>query len=153
MKPRAGGPGRLLLVIALLGVLPGCLREPPPPTDPALAEALGLAPSTPIYRVDLVDRGGRVGVFPVGLDLVPGAVVQFVTRDRRVYSVHFERDGVPSQGWAFLDAAGQTASPPLVEEGARFVVSFEGAPPGTYRFRIQGQGEAAEGELRLGAGG
>jgi hypothetical protein len=149
---RPGGPrfpGAWVVAVVLAAAAPGCLREPPPPTDPELVEALGLDPGTPVYRVDLVDRSGRIALFPSAHEVVPGALVQFVTRDRRVYSVHFERDGVPPGGWAFLDAAGQTASPPLVEEGARFVVSLVGAPGGTYRFRVEGQGRTGHGELRV----
>jgi hypothetical protein len=143
-------PRRFLAVGLLVASLAGCLRDLPPPSDPELAEALGLPPRTPIHRVDLVDRDGRVGVFPLDVELDPGAVLQFVTRDQRVYSVHFEREGMAPGAWAFLERTGQTDSAPLTREGARFVVSFADAPPGPYPFRVEGQARPARGEVRVG---
>ena len=153
MIRRGPGGGRstgLLLVAGfLVASLAGCLRDVPPPSDPELAEALGLSPRTPIYRIDLVDREGRVGLFPLDVELDPGAVLQFVTRDRRVYSVHFEREAMAAEAWGFLEGTRQTSSPPLTREGARFVVSFIGAPPGSYPFRVEGQSRPTRGEVRV----
>jgi plastocyanin len=142
-----GVPRPGLLAWALFLALGGCLRDPPPPTDPALAEALGLDPSTPIHRFDMVDREGRIGLFPGDHEIRPGSVVQFVTRDRRVYSVHFEVDSVSLPARAFLEETAQESSPPLVEAGARFVVTFAGAPEGAYPFRIEGHGAVARGRI------
>jgi hypothetical protein len=127
----------------------GCLRDTPPPSDPELAEALGLPAGTPVHRVDLADRSGRIGLFPPAHRVVPGALVQFVTRDRRVYSIHFLREAMDPVAWAFLEETGQASSPPLVEEGARFVLTFEGAPEASYPFEVRGQGEAARGQVTV----
>ncbi len=146
VAPRRIAPWAALACAVFLGI-GACLRDAPPPTDPALAEALGLPPSTPIHRLDLVDRDGRIGVFPGDLEIRPGSVVQFVTRDRRVYSVHFEADSIGAPGRAFLEETAQGSSPPLVEAGARFVVTFAGAPEGAYPFRVEGQGAVARGRI------
>lgn len=146
---RRRSAGFLLLAGLLVIALSGCLRDVPPPSDPELAEALGLPPRTPIFRVDLVDRGGRVGLFPLDVDLDPGAVLQFVTRDSRVYSVHFARESMAADAWRFLEGTRQTSSPPLTREGARFVVSFIGAPSGSYPFRVEGQSRPTKGEVRV----
>ncbi len=137
------------VLLLLLGGGVGCLGDPPPPTDPELAEALGLAPSTSIHTVHLVDRSGRVGVFPATLEVAGEAVVQFRTRDARVYGVRFLLAEMNSAQRDFLSEGGQGASPPLVEEGARFVVSLQGAPEGRYPFIVEGQGDPGEGEIRL----
>lgn len=138
-----------VLFLLLLAGVPGCLGDPPPPTDPELAEALGLAPSTPIYTIHLADRSGRVGVFPATLEVEGEAVVQFRTRDARVYGVRFLLAEMSSATRDFLSEGGQGSSPPLVEEGARFVVSLQGAPEGRYPFIIEGQGDPGQGEIRL----
>jgi hypothetical protein len=154
---RAGGPGltgapgsvrhrtRFPLALLLPGMLAGCLGEGPPPTDPELAEALGLPPATPVHRVTLSGRGDTTRVLPSLVRVAPGALVQFVTADRRVYSVRFDLDALPPEAREFLRESRQEASPPLVQEGARFVVSLEGAPPGRYPFRVEGYGPTVEG--------
>ncbi|TVP43926.1 MAG: hypothetical protein EA350_12680 [Gemmatimonadales bacterium] len=145
---RPGTVGGCMAGLALL-VLSACSTEFPPPSDPELAEALGLPPRTPIYRFDLADRQGTVGLFPAQWEIADGGVVQFVTRDPRVYSVHFERGAMSADAWQFLEASGQESSPPLTSEGARFVLSFEDAPPGVYPFRVEGQSQTARGEIRV----
>jgi hypothetical protein len=137
-------PPLLVLLLLLLGAA-ACLREPPPPTDPELAEALGLPSSTPIHRVTLSGRGEDTRVLPTLLRVRPGDLVQFVTVDRRVYAVRFDLDALAPEPLDFLRATGQEGSPPLAAEGARFVVSLEGAPEGSYPFRVEGYGPAVEG--------
>jgi plastocyanin len=136
----------LLVLLLLLGAA-GCLREPPPPTDPELAEALGLPAGTPIHRVTLSGRGEDTRVLPTLLRVRPGDLVQFVTVDRRVYAVRFDLDALAPEPLGFLRATGQEGSPPLATEGARFVVSLEGAPEGAYPFRVEGYGLGVDGMI------
>jgi plastocyanin len=63
-----------------------------------------------------------------------GDVVRFTAGDARVHAVAFERDRLAPAAVAFLERTGQLRSPPLLSTGARWIVSFEGAPPGTYPF-------------------
>jgi hypothetical protein len=141
--------GRRAAVAMFLLASGACGTDFPPPSDPELAEALGLPHRTPIYRFDLADRQGAVGLFPAEWEISEGGVVQFVTRDPRVYSIHFDRAAMSAEAWQFMEASGQESSPPLTREGARFVLSFENAPPGAYPFRVEGQSEAARGEIRV----
>lgn len=144
------GGGRLGALILAAGMfLSGCLREAPPPSDPELAEALGLSPRTPIHRISLADREGRIGVFPSVLEIGARDVVQFRAEDRRVYGIRFLEAEMSSASRDFLADRHQLASPPLVEAGARFVVSFEGAPEGIYPFLVEGSGGSQRGEIRL----
>jgi hypothetical protein len=132
--------------LVLLG-LHGCLREAPPPTDPELAEALGLPLGTPIHRVTLSSRGEGARVLPTAVRVQPGALVQFVAADRRVYAVRFRLDALAPEALEFIRTTGQEGSPPLGREGARFVVSLLGAPDGRYPFQVEGYGPTVEGEI------
>ena len=64
--------------------------------------------------------------------------MQFVTTDWLVHEVHFVTDSLGPSERTFLERTGQGASPPLLQEDARFVVSFREAPPGRYAFRLEG---------------
>lgn len=135
-----------LLVLVLMAAA-GCLREPPPPTDPELAEALGMPSGTPIHRVTLSGRSEHTRVLPTFLRVRAGDLVQFVAADRRVYAVRFDLDALAPESLDFLRFTGQEGSPPLSAEGARFVVSLEGAPEGPYPFKVEGYGSAVEGTI------
>jgi len=127
----------------------GCLREEPPPTDPELARQLGLSESTPIHRVVLASREGRLRVLPGFRSIRPGDWVQFVAADRQVYAVRFRLDEMDAAQRAYLSSSAQEASPPLTTEGARFVIGFEGAPQGLYSYWVDGYGATVEGAIRV----
>lgn len=140
----------------VLAALPGgCDAEPGPRTDPELTEALGVPPGTPVHRIDLSGQEGRIRVLPTAVDANPGDLVQFVVADTRVYSVAFLLEEMSSGQRAFLRGSLQEASPPLVEQGARFVLSFADAPPGEYPFVVEGYGTPVRGRIRVlgGSGG
>lgn len=106
--------------------------------------------STIIHRFDLVVRDGQIVVLPTLREVNAGEWVQFVSSDTHVYSVHFlEASFQDPAAWSFLESGHQTASPPLVEPGSRFILTFEGAPSGVYPFQVDGQGRSAEGSLRV----
>lgn len=142
-------PRAFPLLVLVLITAAGCLREPPPPTDPELAEALGLPSGTPIHRVTLSGRGEQTRVLPTFLRVRVGDLVQFVAADRRVYAVRFDLDALAPETLDFLRSTGQEGSPPLSVEGARFVVSLEGAPEGSYPFRVEGYGPGVEGTIMV----
>jgi plastocyanin len=133
----------------LLG-LAACHPSPEAPRDPEVAAFLGVPETTPIYRFDVVVRDGRSVLFPRTHEVEAGGWVQFVSVGHRVHSVHFRKEAFENpEGWRFLESTYQTASPPLTEDGARFVISFEGAPAGAYPFRIEGQGLPVDGVIRV----
>lgn len=129
----------------------GCVRdvETEEVRDPYgdLRERLGLADDRPIHRIVLGGRGAREHVVPPRLTVEPGAVIDFVTVDGRVHTVSFVDDSLSAQVRSFLRRTGQTASPPLLDRGARFVVDLDGAPAGRYPFRSEGPGGHARGEI------
>ena len=53
----------------------------------------------------------------------------------------FTADALSSEQRSFLERTNQLRAPPLVEQGAAWVVSLEGAPPGAYPFHCITHGE------------
>jgi len=105
--------------------------------DSVLRAELGLGDTDQVHRVEL--RGGEREVLtPAHVNLAEGHWVEFVTADWRVHEVRFESDSLPPEALAFMAESDQLESPPLVELGARFVVSFGGAPEGRYPFVVEG---------------
>jgi plastocyanin len=144
-RPRIPGPiswGAALLLV--LGA--ACGRSVPPADRPdeVLRTQLGLTDKDEVHRVTLT--GGNTEVLdPVQTTVPVGAWVEFVTGDGRVHQVSFEADSLGAEARAFLERTDQMASPPLVNEGQRFVVSFHDAPQGRYPFRAEGNGGPTHG--------
>jgi len=110
---------------------------------------LGLSERDEVHRVLLA--GGDREVFTPGEVGIPeGAWVEFVTVDWRVHEIRFDVDSLSAPARAFLEGSDQLASPPLVDQGDRFVVSFEGAPEGRYPFLAQGNGAPGRGVVIVG---
>lgn len=135
-----------LLVLFGLG---GCAPPDSAPSDPDLRAELGISDDVPIHRVELVGQGDWTRVLPQELVIRPGDVVQFVTLDHRVYLVRFDENLLTDAARTFLTDTNQYDPPPLVEEGARLVLSFEGAPPASYAFRVEGNGAPVQGSIRV----
>jgi plastocyanin len=127
----------------------GCEREPSIPSDPELRAELGIPDDVPIHRVDLSGRADETRVIPRNTSIRPGDLVQFVVLDRRVHLIRFDEGELPPDLWRFLVATSQDRPPPLVERGARLVLSFEEAPEGVYSFRVEGNGPAIPGEITV----
>lgn len=123
----------------------GCADEEGPPPDPMLQDSLGLAAGDRVVRVRIAARDGAETVEPSQVELAPGWYLEFFTRDRRLHTVAFLLDSMSLAQAEFLRSTGQDRSPPLIELDSRFVVSFDGAPPGRYPFLVEGNGEAAHG--------
>lgn len=112
-----------------------------------LRRRLDLGSDVPIHRVTLGGRGASEHVVPRRLEVISGAVVEFRTVDGRVHVVEFPGDSLSPITAEFLRESRQLESPPLVDRGSRFVVSFRGAPAGRYLFRSRGSGGEAWGEI------
>jgi hypothetical protein len=76
-----------------------------------------------------------------------GSHIEFVTTDWFIHEVIFEADSVAGARWAFLEGTDQAASPPLINRGSRYVLSFVGAPAGRYPYLIEGNGRAGRGVI------
>lgn len=116
------------------------------PPDGRLQRELGLEPSDVVHQVVL--HGGMPGSLdPVEATVAPGDYLQFVTADSWIHEISFDPDSLTVTGRAFMDGLDQMASPPLVSRGSRFVVSFEGAPPGRYPYLVLGNGAPKRGAV------
>ena len=105
--------------------------------DERLRTELGLTDDDRVHTVRLRTGVGEQAQ-PDSLEILPGDIVQFVSTDWLVHEIHFLTDSLGAAERAFLERTGQSASPPLLQEDARFVVSFRDAPPGRYPFRLEG---------------
>ena len=94
--------------------------------------------------------GERERFAPEEVVVRSGAYVQFESADWRVHEIRFELDSLPVAARAFLEESDQVASPPLVDRGARFVVSFVGAPDGRYPFIAEGNRAPGRGVVVVG---
>lgn len=127
-------------VVALLLLTVGMGCEPIDPTlrpDPQLISELGLTESDRVHTVSLasdVDERAE----PDSIVVRPGDYLQFVSSDWMVHEVHFDSVDMDERARSFMALTDQMDAPPLLQRGARFVVSFRDAPPGRYPFRLEG---------------
>lgn len=137
---------RLLVFGATVLLVASC--EPPrdPDTEPdeVLQAELGLTLSDRVHRV-MLTGGPTERSDPVAISIEPGAYVEFVTTDWLIHEVIFETDSLAGERRSFLERTDQVASPPLINRESRYVLSFEGAPPGRYPYTIEGNGGTGRG--------
>lgn len=131
----------------------GC--EPEDPTlspDQVLLAELGLTARDRVHRIS-VSGGEAERADPAAISIDAGAHVEFVTTDWLIHEVVFDPDSVLGERWSFLERTDQTESPPLIDRDSRYVLSFDGAPPGRYRYRLQGNGAPGSGVIVVTPGG
>lgn len=125
----------------MVGVVLGAQAcEPSDPEllpDERLRTELGLTDADRVHTVRLLAGDGEQAD-PDSLEVRPGDLVQFVTADWLVHEVRFDMASLGVAERDFLERTGQSGSPPLLQEDARFVVSFREAPAGRYSFRLEG---------------
>jgi len=136
--PTKGRPGVLVLAVALAAVL-ACAESDLPGGEAAELEigdeTVRLEPGVQV--VDVLLRFRTASAVPIEPDTIrirPGDIVRIVTGDSRPHAVVFDADRLTPDARAFLERTGQLRGPPLIQEGAAWVLSFEGAPPGAYPF-------------------
>ena len=149
---RYRGPGLITafrprpLLCALLLVASGtsCQVDPELQPDELLRSELGLTDRDEVHRV-VITRGDVELAAPRATTIQPGAYLEFVTGDWFVHEITFELDSMLPGARAFLERTDQVASPPLLRLDSRYVVNFEGGPPGRYPFVLEGSGAAGRG--------
>lgn len=144
----ASGRSRRALLGACLLLLSACRSEPDPTLqpDPVLQAALGLTPRDRVYRVSI--SGGEIErAEPAALSIEPGSYVEFVSTDWLVHEILFDTTNLSSEQHHFLRDTDQLHSPPLIDRGSRYVLSFVDAPAGRYAFRLEGNGRASMGAI------
>lgn len=86
---------------------------------------------------DILVRSRTADAPPLQPDTVrvtSGDVVRFISADNHPHAIAFESALLAPQVEEFLRGTGQLRGPPLITEGASWIVSLEGAPPGAYHF-------------------
>ncbi len=137
-------------LILLIGSLGSCVGlDTAEASDPELRAELGIGDDVRIHRIDLSGRADRTRILPRSTEARAGDIVQFVVLDRRVHVIRFDETRMSGATVEFLRASGQDRPAPLVAQGARLVLSFEGAPSGSYPFVVEGSGSPVAGEIRV----
>jgi len=136
--------------LAVAAVLFGaaCRSEPDLTLQPdsVLQAELGLTREDRVYRVALT--GGEVErADPAALSIESGAYVEFVTTDWLVHEILFDSAVLTPSQRSFLERTDQMFSPPMIDRGSRYVLSFVDAPPGRYTYRLEGNGSASRGTI------
>jgi plastocyanin len=117
--------------------------------DSLLRAELGLTDQDRVHRVG-VAGGAQETLSTVLVEASPGDWVEFATLDWWVHEVRFEADSLSPDARSFLERTDQMASPPLVNQDDRFVLSLRDAPEGRYPFVVEGNGAPARGVVVVG---
>ena len=143
----AGRPGLLFCTLVVLA----CAQDGAPRDVVQLdeGEVVQLPEGSRRHDVDLEGVGSRTEVSPASVVATPGDAVAFVAADAITHSIVFLADRLDSAQVAFLESSGQMRGPPLLSEGASWIVSLNGAPAGDYRFACALHG--GQGVIRVGA--
>jgi len=143
-----GDRRRLACAAAALLLLVACRSEPDSTLQPdsVLQATFGLTPQDRVYRVAVT--GGEIErAEPAALSIEAGAYVEFVSTDWMVHEILFDTTSLTPAQRTFLERSDQVHSPPLIDRGSRYVLSFVDAPPGRYAFRLEGNGRASQGAI------
>jgi plastocyanin len=73
-------------------------------------------------------------IAPAGVRAQVGDAVRFTTGDHRTHAMAFDADRLDPPIREYLERTNQLRGPPLVNQGASWVVVLEDAPPGRYPF-------------------
>lgn len=136
-------------VVAAIAFLSTTGCEPVDPTlipDAQLQAKLGLTEDDRIHTVQ-ISTGASERSDPASVTVSAGELVQLVSTDWFVHEVRFDVEAMAPDARTFLERTGQTASPPLLQEGSRFVLSFANAPVGRYPYLLQGNRGNGLGEI------
>lgn len=87
-----------------------------------------------VHEIALRGSGASDSLSATRIEARPGDALRFVAADRRPHAPSFVVDSLDPAVRDFLDRTGQLRGPPLVSEGAAWIVLLEGAPPGRYPF-------------------
>lgn len=87
-----------------------------------------------VHEVRITGTGASDSLEPARLEAETGDVIRFVAADRRPHAVAFAVDSLSPAVRQYLDRTHQLRGPPLVNEGAAWVVALDQAPPGRYPF-------------------
>ena len=97
------------------------------------ADTIDVPQGTNLHDIAVQTNAQSKDFEPAQLNAARGDYVRFTTGDSRTHAIVFE---IPSPEMrAFLEKTGQLRSPPLVTNGASWVITLKDAPAGSYAYR------------------
>jgi plastocyanin len=125
-------------VFALALALAGCQTDKADARGPRVlelnADTVQVPDSVRVATIR-INRVTAAELAPAAVSLRAGDLLRFIAEDGAAHAIAFDGGAMSAEARSFLEHSGQMRSPPFVEAGATWVVSFKGAPPGVYRFR------------------
>jgi plastocyanin len=129
--------------LLLIASLAGC-RESPLRGNGSLdigSDTIQLSPGVAVRDVRI--RAAGSGEFdPASLAAQAGDVIRFRTADARTHVLAFDEGSLPAGARERFANRSQLRSPPLLVEGATWIVSLQDVPLGEYTFRCLQHGIA-----------
>ena len=111
-------------------------------------DTIELPPGVDLHDVEIRTGEQHRDFEPRQVQAKPGDYLRFTTQDSRTHALVF--DVSTPELRAFLESTGQLRSPPLVTNGASWVIALKGAPAGNYPFRCLVHNDT--GQLTVAAG-
>lgn len=124
-----------------------CKAPPELRPDELLQDSLALSDRDRVHTVRLLSRVGVDTPDPVDISIREGDFVNLLIGDRRARTVRFDSASLTPEAQFWASEAGLFRSPLLADLNARWVVHFEGAPEGSYGYRVVGGGEEGLGMI------
>lgn len=143
--PRGGCAG-VFFLLAL--AVPGCGENRPADLPVVLViegDTVRLPPG--VRLIDIAVQAGSNEFEPAEPAARIGDAVRFIARDAGSHAITFDGVLLSTEALAFLERTAQLRSPPLLHEGASWILSLADAPPGNYPFRCLTHG--ASGRLQV----
>jgi plastocyanin len=98
------------------------------------SDTIQLAPGVEVRDVH-VRAVGSTEFEPASLTAQTGDIIRFRTDDARTHMLVFDEASLPTGARERFANRSQLRSPPLLVEGATWIVSLQDIPRGTYTFR------------------
>jgi plastocyanin len=109
-------------------------------------DTVQLAPGVVVHDVQ-IRANGSSEFEPVTTPAHPGDVIRFIDTDSRTHVIEFDEATLPGSALQLFKKKTQLRSPPLVVQGATWIISLADAPAGTYTFHCSAHG--ATGQLTV----
>lgn len=128
-----GRSGVFVSLLALLAIA-GCDAVSGGATIQLDTAEVQLAGGTRLHDFVISGQADTDSIAPAGVRAQVGDAVRFTTGDHRTHAVSFEADRLDPPIRDYLERTNQLRGPPLVNQGASWVVVLEDAPAGRYPF-------------------
>lgn len=110
------------------------------PTIQLDSAEVSLPSGAEIHDIAVRGAGAADSIAPAAVEADPGDAVRFTVEDHRTHALVFDADSLDPAVLRFLEGTVQLRGPPLVNEGAAWVIDLAGAPPGRYPFLCRSHG-------------